>query len=152
MGKITVKNISTSTVWLSLPSLNFNRELAPKRVLPLTEEQYEEFNYDVGFNALISGHYLVVDGVENEAIAEDAEDSNEPAVTTATDIEHMLDTLDIPAFSKFIPTARAAERESVVRLAIDKGITNTTFVNLIKKYCDVDIINAISIKHQAEEK
>ena len=64
----------------------------------------------------------------------------------------MLDELDIPAFAKFIPTAKTAEREAVVRLAVDKGITNQTFVTLINKYCDVDIINAISIKHQAEEK
>jgi hypothetical protein len=147
MGKITIKNVSTSNVWLSLPNLNFSRELAPQRVLPVTEEQYEEFNYDVGFNALVSGHYLVVNGLED-----DAQPAQEESVTDSVEIARMLDELDIPAFAKFIPTAKTAEREAVVRLAVDKGITNQTFVTLINKYCDVDIINAISIKHQAEEK
>lgn len=148
MGKITIKNVSTSNVWLSLPTLNFSRELAPQRVLPVTEEQYEEFNYDVGFNALVSGHYLVVNGLEDDAQPAQEEES----VTDSVEIARMLDELDIPAFAKFIPNAKTAEREAVVRLAVDKGITNQTFVTLINKYCDVDIINAISIRHQAEEK
>jgi len=64
----------------------------------------------------------------------------------------MLDKSDITAFAKFIPTATEAEKDSVVQLAVDKGITHSGFVALIKKYCDVDIINAINVKHQSEEK
>ena len=64
----------------------------------------------------------------------------------------MLDDLDITHFAKFIATATTAEKETVIKLAVDKGITHNGFVTLIKKYCDVDIINAINMKHQAEEK
>ena len=63
----------------------------------------------------------------------------------------MFDTSDITAFAKFIPTAAQGEKDTVVKLAIEKGITNSAFTALIKKYCGVDVINAISIKHQSEE-
>ena len=64
----------------------------------------------------------------------------------------MLIKNDVTAFAKFIPTATAAEKESAVNLAIQHKITNNAIVALIKKYCDVDIINAISVAHDAEEK
>lgn len=64
----------------------------------------------------------------------------------------MLETLNITAFARFIPTATTAEKETVVKLAVEKGITNNAFVTLIQKYCNIDIINAINMKHQAEEK
>jgi hypothetical protein len=37
-------------------------------------------------------------------------------------------------------------------MAIDKGITNSAITALIKKYCNVDVIKAINIKHELEEK
>jgi len=64
----------------------------------------------------------------------------------------MLLTNDITGFAKFIPHATAAEKESAVTLAIQHKITNNAIVTLIKKYCDVDVINAINVAHDAEEK
>jgi hypothetical protein len=64
----------------------------------------------------------------------------------------MLTSGNVTAFAKFIPKATAAEKESAVTLAVEHKITNAGIVALIKKYCDVDIINAINVKHEAEEK
>ena len=72
-------------------------------------------------------------------------------VYTAQDIGAMLDKLDVTAFAKFIPNAAPAEKETAIKLAIDKGITNPAITALIKKYCDIDVINEINMKHQAEE-
>ena len=63
----------------------------------------------------------------------------------------MLEKQDITAFAKFIPNAAPAEKDTVVQLAVDMGITNGGFVTLIKKYCDVDVISAINTKHLVEE-
>ena len=63
----------------------------------------------------------------------------------------MFDTANITEFAKFIPNAAEAEKETAVKLAIEKGITNSGFTALIKKYCGVDVISAINMKHQAEE-
>jgi len=147
MKNITIKNISTAKIYLTIPSIRFSRELMPGREIPITEDEYREMTFDTGCMGLIEGHFIKVSGVE---------ESEQVSVVTdvyeSTEIARMLDTLNITDFAKFIPTASVAEKESVVKLAVDKGITHPGFVQLIKKYCDVDIINAINMKHQAEEK
>ena len=144
---IKVKNVSTSLVSLYAPTIRFNRELQPGRVIPLTEEEYEEFTFDPGFMALVNGHYLKIEGVEEEKAVEVIEN-----VVEASDIEKMLVDNNITAFAKFIPNATEAEKESAVKLAVEHKITNAGIVALIKKYCDIDVINAIAAKHDAEEK
>ena len=144
---ITLKNASTSTVSLYAPSIRLNRELTPGRKIPISQEDYEELTYDPGFMALVRGHYIVIEGVP----AEEAVEEVGPVFDQST-IEMMLIKNDVTAFAKFIPTATAAEKESAVALAIKHKVTNNAIVALIKKYCDVDIINAISVAHEAEEK
>lgn len=147
MSNIKLKNVSTAKIVLSIPSIRFSRTLAPGRVIPLTEEEYQEFTFDSGCMNLLNGHYVKLFGIEK-----DQEVIDVGRVYEKEDIEQMLETLNITAFAKFIPTATTAEKETVVKLAVEKGITNNAFVTLIQKYCNIDIINAINMKHQAEEK
>lgn len=144
---IKIKNISTSLVSLYEPSIRFNRELMPGRVIPVTDEEYEELSFDTGFMALVNGHYLKIEGLEEEKAVEIVEN-----VVEASEIEKMLVDGNVTAFAKFIPNATSAEKESAVKLAVEHKITNSGIVALIKKYCDVDVINAIAAKHDAEEK
>ena len=147
MSKITLTNVGTATVSLSFPNIRWSRELTPGRAVPVSQEDYKEMTYDPGFMALVNGHFIKVEGIaENEQVEEVG------TVVSATDIAAMFDKNDITGFAKFIPNATTAEKDSVVEIAVDKGITAPAFVSLIKKYCDVDIINAINMKHQAEEK
>lgn len=147
MSQITMKNISSASVVVAIPELNFRREMAPGRVVPLTRAQYDDLMFDPGFTTLVQGHYIRIDGIETD---KKVEETSETFDTIA--ISKMLDDQDVTAFAKFIPTAALAEKETVVKMAIDKGITNNAITALIKKYCDVDIIKAISIKHDLEEK
>lgn len=144
---ITLRNASTSTVSLYAPSIRLNRELTPGRKIPISQEDYEELTYDPGFMALVRGHYIVIEGVPAEQAVEEV-----GPVFDQKAIEMMLIKNDVTAFAKFIPTATTAEKESVVALAIQHKVTNNAIVALIKKYCDVDIINAIGVAHEAEEK
>ena len=144
---IRIKNVSTSLVSLYVPAIKLNRELTPGRAIPVTEEEYEELTFDPGFMALVNGHYIVIDGVpEEQQVAEVG------PVFDFSKIQNMLLNNDVTGFAKFIPNATEAEKESAVTLAIEHKITNNGIVALIKKYCDVDIINAIAVKHDAEEK
>ena len=144
---IKIKNVSTSLVSLYVPSIKLNRELTPGRAIPVSQEEYEELTFDPGFMALVNGHYVVIEGIEKEQqVAEVG------PVFDASHIEKMLLENDVTKFAKFIPNATEAEKESAVTLAVEHKITNAGIVALIKKYCDVDIINAISMKHDAEEK
>lgn len=145
---ITIKNVSSSDVSIWLPGVNFNRTFTPGRTVTITQDIYDELCNDPGTLALIRGHYIKVDGVKED---DKVEEETSPVFDVAA-IAKMFDTNDIAGFARFIPNATVAEKETVVRLAVDKGITSPAFTMLIKKYCDVDIISAINMKHQAEEK
>lgn len=144
---IKIKNVSTSLVSLYVPSIKLNRELTPGRAVPISQEEYEELTFDPGFMALVNGHYLKIEGVEEEQQVEAI--SN---VYEASAIEQMLLRNDVTNFAKFIPNATIAEKESAVTLAIKYRVTNAAIVALIKKYCDVDLISAINIDHESEAK
>lgn len=144
---IRIKNISTNLVSLYVPNIHFNRELMPGREIPVSQEEYEELIFDTGFMQLVSGHYVKILGVEEEQAVEVVEN-----VFEASEIEKMLVKGDVTAFAKFIPHATDAEKESAVTLAVEHKITNAGIVALIKKYCDIDVIQAIAAKHDAEEK
>ena len=144
---IRFKNVSTSLVSLYVPSIRLNRELNPGRSIPVTDEEYEELTFDPGFMALVNGHYIVIEGV-----AEEQQVAEVGPVFDASKIQNMLLNNDVAAFAKFIPNATEAEKESAVTLAVEHKITNSGIAALIKKYCDVDIIKAIAVKHDAEEK
>ena len=144
---IKIKNVSTSLVSLYVPAIKLNRELTPGRAIPVSDEEYEELTFDAGFMALVNGHYIVIEGVEaDQQVAEVG------PVFEASKINDMLLKGDVTAFAKFIPNATEAEKESAVTLAVEHKITNGGIVALIKKYCDVDVIQAIAAKHDAEEK
>jgi len=144
---IRIKNVSTSLVSLYVPSIRFNRELTPGRAVPVSQEEYDELTFDPGFMALVNGHYIVIEGLEaDKRVVETT------PVFDSSKIQQMLLNNDVTAFAKFIPNATIAEKESAVTLAIEHKITNAGIVALIKKYCDVDVINAIAMKHEAEEK
>ncbi len=144
---IKIKNVSTSRISLFAPSVRLNRMLDPGRVIPISQEEYEELTFDPGFMALVNGHYLKIEGVEEDRQVEVINN-----VVEASAIEKMLMENDVTKFAKFIPNATEAEKESAVTLAVEHKITNAGIVALIKKYCDVDVINAIAMKHDAEEK
>lgn len=144
---IRIKNVSTSLVSLYVPAIKLNRELTPGRAIPVSQDEYEELTFDPGFMALVNGHYVVIEGVE-----EDYQVANVGPVFEASKIEKMLLENNVTAFAKFIPTATEAEKESAVTLAVEHKITNSGIVALIKKYCEVDVIDAIAKKHEAEEK
>ena len=147
MRNITVKNVSTAKVYLNVPHSTFNPELMPGRSVPITEEEYRNMLQDNGCRSLIDGHFVKVEGLEDYEQLVPAD-----SVKGVAEIAKMLESLDVTTFAKFIPNATVAEKETVVALAVNRGITHPGFVQLIKKYCDVDIINAINMKHQAEEK
>lgn len=146
MGNITIKNISTANIILTAPNINFRRKLLPGRVIPLKKAEYEELSFDTGFSAMVREHYLLLSGVAEEEQVEVLKTE----VFDAAMIEKMFDTNDITSFAKFLPTAAPAEKETVVKLAIDKRIVNQAFTTLIKKYCGVDVLAAINMQAQSE--
>jgi len=149
MSKITLKNISSATVVVGSPNSNMrSRSLAPNRVISLTPEEYEDLMYEPGIQNMIRGGYIKISGVE-EARAVIETPSN---VLEKDSIIKMIDNRDITAFAKYIQVAPSAAKDTIVQYVVENNITDNAFTALIKKYCDIDVIQAISVKHQAEEK
>jgi hypothetical protein len=147
MEKITIKNICNAIVSIYVPEANFSRDIPSGREIPIPKETYEALTFDQGFMNLVNMHYIQILGVP----AEEAILPPEEVVTSKDEINEMLDKLDIVAFAKFIPNAAPAEKDTIVSLAVDKKITHSGFVGLIKKYCGRDVIDLIHMKHQEEE-
>ena len=147
MEKITIKNICNAMVSIHVPEANFSREIPSGREIPIPHDTYEALTFDQGFMNLVNMHYVQVLGVP----AEEAIIPPEEVITTKDEISKMLDDLDITAFAKFIPNAAPAEKATVVDLAVEKKITHSGFVTLIKKYCGRDVIDLIHMKHLEAE-
>lgn len=147
MSKITVKNISSGTVVISVPEISFNRSLSPGRVIPITQEQYDDLLFDPGVQVLARAGYIKFFGAEKGEELEVKEGS----IKDKDEIEAMMAKRDIVAFAKYIPNASPAAKEVIVNYAVKNNVVDNAFTALIKKYCDVDVINAISIKRQSEE-
>ena len=147
MSKITVKNISSGTVVLSVPEINFNRSLSPGRTIPLTQEQYDDLLFDPGVQVLTRAGYIKFFGVEKGEALEVKKDS----IKDKAEIEEMMAKRDIVAFARYIPNASPAAKEVIVNYAVANNVVDNAFTALIKKYCDVDVISAIAIKRQSEE-
>lgn len=143
---IKVKNISTAHVYIK--SDNFRRDLMPGREIPLKRSEYEDLMFDPGFNNLLTAHYLAISGVNDD----DAVALQTGEIYDVEKIAKMFDEKDYTQFAKFLPTSTAAEKDTVIKIATEKGITDNGFTALIKKYCNVDIVSAINFKHLAEEK
>ena len=148
MSKITVKNISSATVVLSIPEISFNRSLTPGRTIPISQEDYDNLVFDPGVQNMVRGGYIKFEGLEEGTEIEVAPNS----IKEKSEIEKIMEARDISAFAKFIPTASTAAKETIVQYAVENNITDNAFTALIKKYCGIDVINAISVKHKAEEK
>lgn len=149
MSKITLKNISSATVVVgSSNSTIRSRSLLPGRVITLTPTEYEDLAAEPGIQNMIRGGYIRIDGVtEDRAVFE-----NPTNVLEKDEIIKMIQNKDITAFAKYIPIAPSAAKDTIVKYVVDNNITDNAFIALIKKYCNVDVIQAIAIKHQSEEK
>ena len=149
MAKITLKNISSATVVIGSSNGEIrSRSLAPNRVITITPSEYEDLMYEPGVQNMIRGGYIKIEGVQEErAVIE-----NPTNVKEKDEIINMIKNKDITNFAKYIQIAPSAAKDTIVQYVVNNNITDNAFTALIKKYCGVDVIQAISVKHQAEEK
>lgn len=138
---INIKNIGTATVTVLANEYKFRRKIVPGRSVPVPEEVYDALTYDPGFLTFVRSGFLRVENVnkESQEVIE-----SEFAVASADEIKAMFNNKDITKFSKLIPNASPATKDTIVKLAIDMRAVDNVFVALIKKYCGVDIIQAIA--------
>lgn len=139
---IRVKNIGSSMVTLIAPDYKFRRKLAPGRELPIQDEVYDELTFDPGFQTMVKIGFVQVSGVDTEKSEVIEVEKNN--ILTREEIVKMFEENNITNFAKIIPHASDATKESIVSVAMEKRAVAPAFSSLIKKYCGVDLIQALS--------
>ena len=145
---IKIKNISSYTLYVIAPDFKFHRKLMPNREVGVSQEIYDELTFDNGFEKLVRNGSLKVTGVDETV----SEVINVPFETLSpAEIKKIYEDKDYAKFTKVIQKASPATKESMVSVAVEMRISDNAFISLIKKYCGVNIIEAISVQVQAEE-
>lgn len=155
MSQVQVKNVSSATVVITAPDVNLRRELIPGRVIPLSKDDFEELSFDPGMQNLLRAGYLQVKGMDEGAkqiVADTVQQADDTSILTVDEIRKIYEDKNVTKFAKVISKASPATRDTMVKLAVEMDITSPGFTALLKKYCDVDVIQAIAFKHQAESK
>ena len=145
---IKVKNISNYTIYVIAEDYNFHRKLNPGREISVTQEIYDELTFNLGFEKLVRGGALKVSGVD-ETVSEVIEVPFD--TLTPQEIKKLFEEKNYVEFAKVIQNASPATKESVISVAVDMRLSDKGFVELIKKHCNINIIEAISVQVQAEE-
>lgn len=147
MGKINIKNVSTATTVLVCDSLRFRRELIPGRAINIDSEVFEELSFEPGVQVLISQGFLRVTGdEETETIVKEVVPVVDKKVLSYDEIKEIFQKKDYIKFAKTIPEASHATKDNMVKCAIENNVTDNAFTNLIKKYCGVDVLKAITLR------
>ena len=134
-------------VVISVPDLDFRRELVPSRTVSVAKEKFEELAFDPGLQSLIRGGFLTVSGLDEEEASMVEAPLGE--TTTREDVKKIYKAKD---YAKLVKNASPAAKEIITQVAVEEKLTDTGFVQLIKQYCDnFDVIGAINFQHQATE-
>lgn len=145
---IKIKNISNYTVYVVSPDTNTHRKLLPGREIGISQEIYDELSFDIGFEKLVKHGSIRVTGVDKNV----SEVIETPFTSlTPVEIRKLFSEKDYSGFTKAIQSASPATKEAMAAIAIEDRITDNAFIALIKKYCDVDVVAAITTQIKAEE-
>ena len=72
----------------------------------------------------------------------------EQIVLSREEIKEIFEQKDYAKFAAKIKEAAPATKESIAAIAVEMRITDKGFVNLINKYCNMNVLDAIA--NQAE--
>lgn len=146
---IHVKNISSAKVYISVPATRWWRDLIPGREIHINQEEYDDLSNEYGFINLINGGFLSVRTDDEEK--KDSIVAPEKPVLSRDEIKKIFAEKNITKFAKLIPNASPAEKETIANLAVEMNVVAKAFTDLIAKYCEVDVLDAIAKQRAAKE-
>lgn len=143
--KVYVKNVSSFAIELNLRQVRYVRDLEPGQKVGLTEDVYEEFSCDPGCKSLLRDGFLKI-------ITEDAEIKQQiaeiaPAKTSEeVNVRDLLTNQSAQKLGIALKEASPALKQQIVETAIALSVADPARVNLIKHYCNVDILQALALQ------
>ena len=148
MGKVSIKNISSANTVLTCDSLRLRRELFPGRSITLDSESFEELSIEPGIQIMIEQGFIRVtpEDEETKASLNGVISESNRIIYSYDEAKEIISKKDYTKFAQALPKASSATKDNFVKAAIELNAVDNAFVDLIKKYCGVDVLKAITLR------
>ena len=143
--KVYVKNVSSFAIELNLRQVRYVRDLEPGQKVGLAEDVFEEFSCDPGCKSLLRDGALKIITEDEEVKQQIAEIA--PAKTSAeVDVRDLLTNQSAQKLGLTLKEASPILKDQIVEMAMALSIADPARVNLIKHYCNVDVLQALALQ------
>ena len=146
MSKVKIKNVSDYRLSIILDNVRYRRDLNPGQETTLPEDVFEEFNYDNGCRNYMRNGFIKV-------ITDDVEIKEQlPEIPADVDFDaaEVVTKKTIQELSKILVEASPSMKEKIVSAAIKNSVADAARVALIKKHCNVDVLEALNFQRSME--
>lgn len=143
--KVYVKNVSSFVIELNLRQVRYIRDLEPGQKVGLAEDVFEEFSCDPGCKSLLRDGFLKVI-TEDEEVQQQIAEIAPSKTTEEVNVRDLLMNQSAQKLGIALKEASPALKEQIVEMAMSLSIADPARVNLIKHYCNVDILQALALQ------
>lgn len=143
--KVYVKNVSSFVIELNLRQVRYVRDLEPGQKVGLAEDVFEEFSCDPGCKSLLRDGFLKVI-TEDEEVQQQIAEIAPSKTTEEVNVRDLLVNQSAQKLGIALKEASPALKEQIVEMAMSLSIADPARVNLIKHYCNVDILQALALQ------
>lgn len=143
--KVYVKNVSSFVIELNLRQVRYVRDLEPGQKVGLAEDVFEEFSCDPGCKSLLRDGFLKVI-TEDEEVQQQIAEIAPSKTTEEVNVRDLLMNQSAQKLGIALKEASPALKEQIVEMAMSLSIADPARVNLIKHYCNVDILQALALQ------
>lgn len=143
--KVYVKNVSSFVIELNLRQVRYVRDLEPGQKVGLAEDVFEEFSCDPGCKSLLRDGFLKVI-TEDEEVQQQIAEIAPSKTAEEVNVRDLLVNQSAQKLGIALKEASPALKEQIVEMAMSLSIADPARVNLIKHYCNVDILQALALQ------
>ena len=143
--KVYVKNVSSFVIELNLRQVRYVRDLEPGQKVGLAEDVFEEFSCDPGCKSLLRDGFLKVI-TEDEEVQQQVAEIAPSKTAQEVNVRDFLMNQSAQKLGIALKEASPALKEQIVEMAMSLSIADPARVNLIKHYCNVDILQALALQ------
>lgn len=143
--KVYVKNVSSFAIELNLRQVRYIRDLEPGQKVGLAEDVFEEFSCDPGCKSLLRDGFLKVI-TEDEEVQQQIAEIAPSKTAEEVNVRDLLMNQSAQKLGIALKEASPALKEQIVEMAMSLSIADPARVNLIKHYCNVDILQALALQ------
>lgn len=154
--RVNVINMTSGQVGLIVPELHYERTFPTKGAkIAISKDVLREGIYNYGVLYLFKTGMLYIDDIEfRKELGLEPEDADEPTVSPLEEkkIKRMLTVMPASEFKvEFAKLAEIQQREVAEYAVNNEIVVKTDKANYIKKLIGVDILKAITLRHENEE-